>query len=125
MTIGLSTPFDCWPVSLAFVIWCCIRILWPHKLAKMDPSLLKEREAFLRHARNMPIIEKPRLPPQAVSQTTISSTPPRKPFVPSTRDYLTMDTRSQNQGKFTLLSRVVKYMKVNIVQLLILFSKDT
>ncbi|VDD75434.1 unnamed protein product [Mesocestoides corti] len=77
----------------------------------MDPSLLKEREAFLRRAKNMPVIEKPRIQQQPVSQANVSPTPAKRPFISTSRDYLAMDTRPQNQGRFTLLSRVVKYMK--------------
>ncbi len=79
----------------------------------MDPSLLKEREAFLRRAKNMPVVERPRTQQPAVVQSSSPGpTPAKRPMLASTRDYLALDTRPQNQGKFTLLSRVVKYMKV-------------
>ncbi|CUT99019.1 transcription initiation factor IIE subunit [Echinococcus multilocularis] len=77
----------------------------------MDPSLLKEREEFLRRAKNMPVVEKLRPQVQNASQMNVSPSPSKKPLVSSTREYLTMDIRSQNQGKFALLSRIVKYMR--------------
>ncbi|VDK21773.1 unnamed protein product [Taenia asiatica] len=77
----------------------------------MDPSLLKEREEFLRRAKNMPVVEKLRPQPQTASQMNAGQLPSKKPLVSSTREYLTMDIRSQNQGKFALLSRIVKYMR--------------
>ncbi|KAL5106323.1 General transcription factor IIE subunit 2 [Taenia crassiceps] len=59
----------------------------------MDPSLLKEREEFLRRAKNMPVVEKLRPQPQTASQMDANPLPSKKPLVPSTREYLTMDTR--------------------------------
>ncbi|VDM30292.1 unnamed protein product [Hydatigera taeniaeformis] len=77
----------------------------------MDPGLLKEREEFLRRAKNIPVVEKLRPQSQTLPQLNATSPQTKKPPVSSTREYLTMDTRSQNQGKFALLSRIVKYMR--------------
>ncbi|VDM02281.1 unnamed protein product [Schistocephalus solidus] len=82
----------------------------------MDPSLVKEREAFLRRARTMQYVETPRINQQAASSSVKSSSPSPSPAKrlatnPAQRDYLTMDSRPQNQGRFALLSKVVKYMK--------------
>uniref|UniRef100_A0A0X3PZ67 Transcription initiation factor IIE subunit beta n=1 Tax=Schistocephalus solidus TaxID=70667 RepID=A0A0X3PZ67_SCHSO len=83
----------------------------------MDPSLVKEREAFLRRARTMQYVETPRINQQAASSSVKSSSPSPSPAKrlatnPAQRDYLTMDSRPQNQGRFALLSKVVKYMKL-------------
>ncbi|VDN15179.1 unnamed protein product [Dibothriocephalus latus] len=82
----------------------------------MDPSLLKEREAFLRRARTMQYVETPRITQPSVSSSAKSSSPGPSPAkravtTPAQRDYLTVDSRPQNQGRFALLSKVVKYMK--------------
>lgn len=79
----------------------------------MDPKLAKEREAFLRQAKNSIIVEKPRnVPvPANFSSQAVTTYSAIKPHLSTTRDYLAMDIRPQNQGKFKLLSCVVKYMK--------------
>ncbi|BHF62652.1 Transcription initiation factor IIE subunit beta [Sparganum proliferum] len=82
----------------------------------MDPALVKEREAFLRRARTMQYVETARVAQQSASSSLKSSSPSPSPAKrpapnPAQRDYLTMDARPQNQGRFALLSKVVKYMK--------------
>lgn len=75
----------------------------------MDPSLLKEREAFLKRAKALPILEKPRALPTAAIQSASSSL--RRLTSSTTPDSRSLELRSQLQGKFAVLSRVVKYMK--------------
>ncbi|GAA47831.1 transcription initiation factor TFIIE subunit beta [Clonorchis sinensis] len=75
---------------------------------KMDPNLLKEREAFLKRARALPVVEKPRMAPQPVEA---SPSPLRRTASSSASDMRSLDLRPQLQGRFAVLSKIVKYMK--------------
>ncbi|CAL8093758.1 unnamed protein product [Calicophoron daubneyi] len=70
----------------------------------MDPSLLKEREAFLKRAKALPSVEKPRSAPQTAESA-------RRVPASSSADLRSLELRPQLQGKFAVLSRIVKYMK--------------
>ncbi|CAH8862667.1 unnamed protein product [Trichobilharzia szidati] len=87
----------------------------------MNPSLIKEREAFLKRAMAMPVVEKPKANPATSSSASAASEgnslrrPP--PSVASSSSVST-ELRSVDstrpsilQGKFAVLSRIVKYMK--------------
>lgn len=83
-------------------------------LKNMDPSLLREREAFLKKAKTTVLIEKPRVekvqsPENCVVVCTASSRPVA---YNSVIDFRSLEVRPQLQGKFAVLSRIVKYMKV-------------
>lgn len=78
----------------------------------MDPKLKQERETFIRHAKSAIVVEKPRtVPASALSSQAVTAYSAIRPHISTSRDYLAMDLRPQNQGKFKLLSCVVKYMK--------------
>ncbi|VUZ43017.1 unnamed protein product, partial [Hymenolepis diminuta] len=113
---GLSFKSNCVDLlksaPLKFAATLFIRLCANSDFILMDPKLIKEREAFLRHAKNAVAVEKPRnVPPPAVSSQAVTAYSAIRPHMSTTRDYLAIDMRPQNQGKFKLLSCVVKYMK--------------
>ncbi|XP_050397717.2 general transcription factor IIE subunit 2 isoform X1 [Patella vulgata] len=79
----------------------------------MDPSLLKEREAFLKRAKNQPSVEKrkhkskPDTSEPSSKRHKVKSQPPK---VPTNFDYKT--AHGSSQFKFSVLAKIVKYMKV-------------
>ncbi|THD23848.1 Transcription initiation factor IIE subunit beta [Fasciola hepatica] len=75
----------------------------------MDASLLREREAFLRRAKALPVVEKPRAVSNAVNDLGPPPTKRIASSVPS--DLRSAELRPALQGKFAVLSSVVKYMK--------------
>ncbi|VEL26264.1 unnamed protein product [Protopolystoma xenopodis] len=83
------------------------RVFW--FLLTMDPALVREREAFLRRAKLIPTIDAPK-PSLATSEPHA----PRRSAT-SSLDYRALESRPINQGRFAILSRIVKYMKVNQV----------
>lgn len=78
----------------------------------MDASLLREREAFLKRAKALPVVEKPR----AVNSTVNDLGPPLAKRIASAvpSDLRSAELRPALQGKFAVLSSVVKYMKVSL-----------
>ncbi|CAH8624553.1 unnamed protein product [Heterobilharzia americana] len=80
----------------------------------MNQSLIKEREAFLKRAMAISVVEKPKANSCALPEgnCTPSSVPRRAPnSVSSVSESRSLEMRPQLQGKFAVLSRVVKYMK--------------
>ncbi|KAF8568506.1 hypothetical protein P879_07095 [Paragonimus westermani] len=82
---------------------------YPIQITIMDPSLLKEREAFLKRAKALPSVEKPR----AVTPVSSEASPNvlRRSVSSAASDFRSLELRPQLQGKFAVLSRIVKYMK--------------
>lgn len=60
----------------------------------------------------MPVAEKSQVHQESSQNSAHIIAPTKRPSFPTARDYLSMDIRPQNQSKFALISRVVKYMKV-------------
>ncbi|ESO87811.1 hypothetical protein LOTGIDRAFT_127089 [Lottia gigantea] len=79
----------------------------------MDPSLLKEREAFLKRAKSQPTVEKRKQKSKSDHQETSSKKQKVKrehtPKAPSSFDYKT--AQGTSQYKFSVLAKIVKYMK--------------
>ncbi|VDQ02727.1 unnamed protein product [Trichobilharzia regenti] len=94
----------------------------------MNPSLIKEREAFLKRAMAMPVVEKPKVNSAAIPSSSSSAAaalegnslrrPPPSVASSSSSSSVSTELRSIDstrpsllQGKFAVLSRIVKYMK--------------
>ncbi|PVD18409.1 hypothetical protein C0Q70_20958 [Pomacea canaliculata] len=75
----------------------------------MDPSLRKEREAFLKKAKSQPAVEKRKLKPSS-NENTSKKPKLSKPAAPKASiDYKT--AQGSSQYRFSVLARIVKHMK--------------
>ncbi|VDP92638.1 unnamed protein product [Echinostoma caproni] len=79
------------------------------KCKAMDASLLREREAFLKRAKALPVVEKPRAAP--IPSNDIGPPPIKRVAASVPSDLRSAEFRPALQGKFAVLSSVVKYMK--------------
>ncbi|KAH8864687.1 General transcription factor IIE subunit 2 [Schistosoma japonicum] len=80
---------------------------------KMNSSLIKEREAFLKRAMALPVIEKPKSNYSSASDgnSSVTSIHRRGPSISPASVSRSFELKPQLQGKFAVLSRIVKYMK--------------
>lgn len=81
----------------------------------MNPSLIKEREAFLKRAMTIPVVEKPKSNFSGTSEEKGAMTSVHRrgpPSVSTVSELRSLELKPQLQGKFAVLSRIVKYMKV-------------
>ncbi|CAH8623368.1 unnamed protein product [Schistosoma mattheei] len=80
----------------------------------MNPSLIKEREAFLKRAMTIPVVEKPKSNFSGTSEEKGAVTSVHRrgpPSVSTVSELRSLELKPQLQGKFAVLSRIVKYMK--------------
>ncbi|VDO75258.1 unnamed protein product, partial [Schistosoma mattheei] len=80
----------------------------------MNPSLIKEREAFLKRAMTIPVVEKPKSNFSGTSEEKGAVTSVHRrgpPSVSTVSELRSLELKPQLQGKFAVLSRIQRHLE--------------